>query len=159
MSSKRITKEFAEMSQNPPPDFSVSLPASQSIHSWHVVLSAPAGTPYHPGRFALLLTLPTDYPFKPPSLRFLTRIYHPNVTDDSLGNICLAILKSDQWKPSTKIAAVLDAVRNLLVEPQPDDPLEERIADEYRTDKVAWEKKAQQHVQKYATGNPVFPAA
>ncbi|KND89510.1 Ubiquitin-conjugating enzyme E2 14, partial [Tolypocladium ophioglossoides CBS 100239] len=128
-----------------------------SIHTWHVTLSAPPSTPYHPGRFALLLTLPTDYPFKPPALRFLTRIYHPNVTNDSLGNICLAVLKPDQWKPSTKIAAVLDAVRNLLVEPQPDDPLEDRIADEFRNDRPSWEKNVKLYVQRYALEDPQFP--
>jgi ubiquitin-conjugating enzyme E2 D/E len=91
-------------------------------------------------------------------VRFITRVYHPNVTNDSLGNICLGILKPENWKPSTKIAAVLDAVRNLLIEPQPDDPLEERIADEYRNDRAGWEKNVRVHVERYARGEPVFPA-
>ncbi|KAL3961360.1 hypothetical protein ACCO45_002883 [Purpureocillium lilacinum] len=161
MSTKRITKVRTPIAPIPipSPNFSISLPPSQSLHTWHVVLSPPAPSPYHPGRFALLLTLPADYPFKPPQLRFATRIYHPNVTNDSLGNICLAVLKPDQWKPSTKIAAVLDAVRNLLVEPQPDDPLEDRIADEFRNDREAFEKNARLHTQKYAMGEPTFPPA
>ncbi|POR38798.1 Uncharacterized protein TPAR_01014 [Tolypocladium paradoxum] len=159
MSSKRVAKEFAEASQSPPVGFSIALPDTQSMHTWHLTLAAPPSTPYHPGRFALLLTLPPDYPFKPPALRFLTRIYHPNVTNDSLGNICLALLKPDQWKPSTKVAAVLDAVRNLLVEPQPDDPLEDRIADEFRNDRPAWEKNVRLHVQRYALEEPTFPTS
>ena len=53
---------------------------------------------------------------------------------------------------------MLEALRNLLVEPQPDDPLEERIADEYRNDRAEWEKQAKMYVQRYAKDAPVFPA-
>ncbi|KAL7921853.1 ubiquitin-conjugating enzyme/RWD-like protein [Trichoderma austrokoningii] len=158
MSTKRITKEFAEVSQTPPEGFTVALPPTDTVHTWHITLQPPATSAFHPGRFGILLTLPTDYPFKPPVVKFVTRLYHPNVTNDSLGNVCLGILKPENWKPSTKIAAVLEAVRNLLVEPQPDDPLEERIADEYRNDRATWEQKARAQVAKYALEDPVFPA-
>ncbi|KAI5458714.1 ubiquitin-conjugating enzyme/RWD-like protein [Mariannaea sp. PMI_226] len=157
MSTKRITKEFAEVSQNPPEGFSVSLPPNQSIHTWHITLRPPPSTPFHPGTFGLVLSLPTDYPFKPPIVKFVTRIYHPNVTNDSLGNICLGLLKSDNWKPSTKLYSVLEAIRNLLVEPQPDDPLEESIAEEYRNNREEWAKKVKQNVDKYAKSEPTFP--
>ncbi|KAK5996730.1 E2 ubiquitin-conjugating enzyme 14 [Cladobotryum mycophilum] len=131
MSTKRITKEFAEISQNPP---TASPPPSPQLLHPHLA--------HHP----------------PPVLKFVTRLYHPNVTNDSLGNICLGLLKSENWKPSTKIASVLEAVRNLLVEPQPDDPLEDRIAEEYRNDRPAWEKKVKTYVEKYALNDPEFPA-
>ncbi|OAQ58585.1 ubiquitin-conjugating enzyme [Pochonia chlamydosporia 170] len=159
MSTKRITKEFAEVSQSPPEGFTVALPPNESIHTWQITLVPPPTSPFHPGKYGILLTLPVEYPFKPPTVRFTTRLYHPNVTNDSLGNICLGILKPENWKPSTKIAAVLDAVRNLLVEPQPDDPLEERIADEYRNDRASWEKNVRIHVEKYALTEPAFPPA
>ncbi|KAG5980958.1 hypothetical protein E4U55_003439 [Claviceps digitariae] len=156
MSTKRIAKEYAETSQSPPAGISISLPANSSLHTWQIVLTPPPPSPYHPGRYGLLLTLPPEYPFKPPHLRFTTRIYHPNVTNDSHGNICLALLKPENWKPSTKLAAVLDAVRALMLEPQPDDPLEERIADEYRRDRIAWEKVVREMVARYAMGEPEF---
>ncbi|KAM0204865.1 hypothetical protein ACHAPA_010968 [Fusarium lateritium] len=157
MSSKRITKEFAEISQSPPEGFEVALANESSIHTWHVTLTAPDSTPYYPGKFGIIINLPTDYPFKPPVVKFCTRIYHPNITNDNLGNICLGLLKPDAWKPSTKLNSVLEALRNLLEEPQLDSPLEERIAQQYQSDRPAFDQAAKQEVEKHAMGKPHFP--
>jgi ubiquitin-protein ligase len=135
---------------SPPKGMSITLPSEADLHTWHITLQGPADTPYEGGRFNIVLTLPTDYPFKAPQVNFTTRIWHPNVTNDSLGNICLSILKTDNWKPPCKIRAVLEAVRQLLVEPNPDDPLEARIADEFRSNRPEFERNAKQYVQRYA---------
>jgi ubiquitin-conjugating enzyme E2 D/E len=126
------------------------------VHRWHAVLEGPEGTVYQGGRFGLVVTLPAEYPFKAPTVTFATRIYHPNVTNDSLGNICLGLLKPENWKPSTRLASVLEAVRGLLVEPLPEDPLEARIADEFRNDRREFDKNARGYVQRYAKGPVKF---
>ncbi|KAK3400313.1 ubiquitin-conjugating enzyme/RWD-like protein [Sordaria brevicollis] len=154
--TKRIAKEFADCTTAPPPGISIVLPSDADLHTWHVTVTAPANSVYAPGRFGLILKLPQDYPFKPPTINFTTRIYHPNITNDSLGNICLGLLKSENWKPASKIISVLEAVRNILVEPMPDDALEQRIADEYRRDRPEFEKNAKAYVERYAKGTVKF---
>ena len=73
----------------------------------------------------------TDLPlFSPPKVRFLTRIYHPNI--DRLGRICLDILK-DKWSPALQIRTVLLSIQALLSAPNPDDPLANDIAQHWKT--------------------------
>jgi hypothetical protein len=73
--------------------------------------------PSQGGTFNLTLTLPKDYPFKPPTVTFTTKVYHPNISNDTppkSGAMCLGMLKADEWKPSTKMSAVLEFARQLL---------------------------------------------
>ncbi|EPE10542.1 ubiquitin-conjugating enzyme [Ophiostoma piceae UAMH 11346] len=157
MSSKRIAKDFANCSANAPTGMVVTLPVEGNMSVWHVQLEGPADTVYEGGKFGLVVALPEGFPFKPPTINFATRIYHPNVTNDDFGNICLSMLKTDNWKPMFSLRTVLEAVRNLLVEPQPDDPLEARIADQYRTERAEFDQLARAAVAKYASGEPTYP--
>lgn len=103
------------------------------------------------------LYLPEDYPMEPPKVRFLTKIYHPNI--DKLGRICLDILKGsktecqmlifmllsfvyiDKWSPALQVRTVLLSIQALMSAPNPDDPLANDVADHWKTDeKSALEK-------------------
>jgi ubiquitin-conjugating enzyme E2 N len=66
-------------------------------------------------------------------VRFLTKIYHPNI--DRLGRICLDILK-DKWSPALQVRTVLLSVQALLSAPNPDDPLDEGVARQWREDEA-----------------------
>ena len=111
----------------------------------HTILTLPKG-----GKFTIDVTLPKEYPFKPPLLSFRTKIYHPNVSNDDRGAMCLGILKAEEWKPPNKISEVLRLVRAVLAAPEPDDAVETGIADQYRNDRKAFEKTAKDWVAKYA---------
>lgn len=64
--------------------------------------------------------------------------------------MCLGILKPEQWKPSSKITSILEAAQQLLVEPNPDDAVEERAANLYRNERREFEKVAREWTERYA---------
>ena len=65
-----------------------------------------------------------------PKALFRTKIYHPNI--DKLGRICLNILKGE-WSPATQIRTLLLSIQVLMSLPNLDDPLEQTIADFWKT--------------------------
>lgn len=73
-----------------------------------------------------------------------------NVSNDDKGSMCLGMLRSDNWKPPNKIYAVLEMVRNLLYEPNPDDAVEPAFADQYKNNRDEYDKTAREWVKKYA---------
>ncbi|KAL2863667.1 signal peptidase complex catalytic subunit SEC11 [Aspergillus lucknowensis] len=145
--------ELAELIESPPEGITVELANESNLYEWKVLMDGPDGSPYHKGKFHLKLTLPTEYPFKPPTVSFVTKIYHPNVTNDDKGSMCLGMLKADEWKPSSRLAAVLQFARSLLEEPMPDDAVEGRIAEQYRDDRKRYEEIAREWTRKYAVGS------
>ncbi|KAI9371846.1 ubiquitin-conjugating enzyme/RWD-like protein [Aspergillus egyptiacus] len=145
--------ELAELTESPPEGITVSLANEANLYEWKVLMDGPEGSPYHKGKFHVKLVLPTDYPFKPPTVSFVTKVYHPNVTNDEKGSMCLGMLKADEWKPSSRLSAVLQLARSLLEEPMPDDAVEGRIAEQYREDRKRYEEIAREWTRKYATAS------
>jgi len=100
------------------------------------------------GTFRLELFLPDDYPMAPPKVRFLTRLYHPNI--DRLGRICLDVIKK-MWSPALQIRTVLLSIQALLAAPNPDDPLNNEAADLWKRDEAAALAKAREWTRQHAS--------
>ena len=142
----RLKKEYEEMKKNPPCNCNAK-PDDENIYNWTAQIFGPSETPYEGGVFELNIVYPSNYPFKPPKINFLTKVYHPNI--DSSGNICLDILK-DKWSPALTISKILLSICSLLNEPNPDDPLMPDIAKEYSENRGLYEDNAKTWTQVYA---------
>lgn len=145
-SLKRINNELLEIQKEPPLNCSAG-PISSNLYLWDANIIGPSDSPFSGGLFKLKISFPKDYPFKPPKIKFLTRIYHPNI--DKYGNICLDILNTN-WSPALTIIKVLLSISSLLTDPNPNDPLDKNIADIYLKDKQQYFKKAREYTIKYA---------
>lgn len=146
-STKRIKKELAEITLDPPSNCSAGPKEADSIYEWVGTIMGPESSAYAGGVFYQSITFPVEYPFKPPKVKFLTKIYHCNIDDK--GNVCLDILK-DNWSPAYTIAKVLLSLCALISDANPDDPLVASIAKQYKTDRQAHDQIASEWVKKHA---------
>ena len=48
-------------------------------------IRGPVGTPYEGGFFEVDIEVPLQYPFAPPKMKFITKVYHPNVSSQTGG--------------------------------------------------------------------------
>ena len=150
-SNKRLLMEIQEMILDPPGGCSAGpVDEEGDITVWSGTIIGPEGSPYDRGVFWLNIKFPKDYPFRPPKMRFTTRIYHPNIDPES-GEICLDILKN-QWSPALTISRVLLSLMSLLTDPNPSDPLFIDGANLYKHDRVRFDQIARKWTERYASG-------
>lgn len=146
---KRIQRELELIQREPPVNCSAG-PIEGDIQHWSATIMGPTETPYEGGVFFLDIVFPTTYPFKPPIIKFITKIYHPNISKNGL--ICVDILKHN-WSPALTISKVLLSICSLLTDPNPDDPLEPDIAEQYKNNNAKFIENATTYTRVYASGS------
>ncbi|OQV24284.1 Ubiquitin-conjugating enzyme E2 N [Hypsibius exemplaris] len=147
--TKRIIKETQRLMQEPVVGIS-AIPDENNARYFHVIVSGPEGSPFEGGVFKLELFLPEEYPMSAPKVRFMTKIYHPNI--DRLGRICLDILK-DKWSPALQIRTVLLSIQALLSAPNPDDPLDNQVAEQWKVNEALAVNTAREWTKTYAVAD------
>ena len=116
-------------------------------------IAGPPDTPYEGGRYQLEIKIPNTYPFNPPKVRFITKIWHPNISSVT-GAICLDILKN-QWTAAMSLRTVLLSLQALLAAAEPDDPQDAVVASQYKQNPEMFHHTARLWSHVYAD-SPVF---
>ena len=132
----RLTRELNKL--NGESIDGVQIIPPENIRSWTATIDGPIDTPYQNFKFQLLLNFDDNYPVKPPSVKFISPIYHPNVYKDC--KICVDILKNE-WSPAQNIRTVLLSIRSLLMDPNPRSPANRDAAVIYNQSKELYAKK------------------
>jgi ubiquitin-conjugating enzyme E2 D/E len=122
-------------------------PVGTGLLHWSAMILGPTNSPYDRGIFFLDVHFPLDYPWKPPKVKFTTRVYHPNINQN--GGISLDILGTN-WSPALTLSRVLLSIYSLLEDPNPHDPLVPEIAHQYLTDRDAYNNTCKEWTRKYA---------
>ena len=146
-SSRRLAKELAELRAGNSEQVRIVEVDEANMLRWKIQI-LPDREPYNKGAFEVSVNFPAEYPFKPPRITFNTKIYHPNV--DEKGQVCLALVSAENWKPATRTEQVINALLVLIAEPELDHPLRAELAEEYNKDKKKFLKTAEDYTRQHA---------
>ena len=111
---------------------------------WQAVIFGPDDTPWEGGTFKLVLEFTEDYPNKAPQVRFITKMFHPNIYND--GQICLDILQN-QWSPIYDVSAILTSIQSLLCDPNPSSPANSEASGLYNENRRGYNRRVREIVE------------
>jgi peroxin-4 len=118
---KRLRKELTALQKSPDPDI-ILKPVGDDIRKWTALMRGPEDTPFEGGVFELSIQVDVQYPLTPPSIRFVTPVFHPNIRFSS-GEICVDLLRLNSWTPAWSLLSACRAIMTLLSHPEADSPL------------------------------------
>lgn len=107
--------QHSRLQEDPPTGVS-GAPTDNNIMIWNAVIFGPHDTPFEDGTFKLTIEFTEEYPNKPPTVRFVSKMFHPNVYAD--GGICLDILQN-RWSPTYDVSAILTSIQVSRMVPLP----------------------------------------
>ena len=143
---KRILAEIADYQRNPHPNIEI-YPCEQQLDFWRLLLVGPSNTPYEGGVFLLYAKFPADYPQVAPEIRFVTPVYHCNVNGH--GKICHSVFDRN-YSADFSVRRIVDCVFGLLLTPEPEDPLDSALAQEYYDNHQEYERTAATSTREHA---------
>lgn len=135
------------MNGDPVPGVTIDL-VQDNIVNWNVKIQGPAGTPYEGGTFIVNVDFSDNYPFKCPNMKFVTKIYHPNIKTET-GEICAEAIKNS-WVPTLNANFIIKMLVELISNPNGEAPQEPEIAREFLMNRTTFNKNAQEFTEKYA---------
>ena len=106
---KRLGHDLKGLAQDAPEGIEAK-PLDSCFYHWQASITGPVGSPYEGGVFYLYLKVPMLYPFRPPEVRFLTKIFHPNVNRH--GDIGIDSIQQANWMPGLNLTKVAPEVHH-----------------------------------------------
>ncbi|XP_044505810.1 ubiquitin-conjugating enzyme E2 13-like isoform X3 [Mangifera indica] len=110
------------------------------------------------GFFNAIMSFPSNYPNSPPTVKFTTEIWHPNVYPD--GRVCISILHppgddpngyelaSERWMPVHTVESIVLSIISMLSSPNDESPANVEAAKEWRESRDDFKKKVSRCVRK-----------
>lgn len=148
-SRKRLIRDFKRLKKDAPDGFT-GTPEANNIMKWSAVIFGPEDTSWEGGTFKLTLEFTEEYPNKPPNVRFISKMFHPNIYAD--GSICLDILQN-QWSPIYDVSAILTSLQSLLTDPNVNSPANADAARMYSENRREYDRRVRQIVQQSWTAD------
>ncbi|KAJ0007359.1 hypothetical protein Pint_30118 [Pistacia integerrima] len=147
-----LQKQLKDLNKHPVEGFSAGLLNENNVFEWSVLIMGPPGTLYEGGFFSAIMSFPSNYPCNPPTLKFTSEIWHPNIYPD--GKVCISILHppgddpngyevaAERWSAVHTVESIILSVIVMLSDPNVESPANIDAAKEWRENREVFKKKA-----------------
>jgi ubiquitin-conjugating enzyme E2 H len=123
--------------------------SEESSSEFFVDFQGPLESLYEGGCWKVRVEMPDQYPYKSPSIGFITKIFHPNI-DEASGSVCLDVI-NQTWSPMFDLRNIFDSfLPQLLLYPNPADPLNSEAASLLMKNPEVYKKRVRDMVIKHA---------
>jgi len=153
-----LKKQLADLNKNPVEGFSAGLINDSDFFKWEILIIGPADTLFEGGFFKCHLIFPKEYPQRPPKMKVISDIWHPNIEKN--GDVCISILHepgddrwgyekaSERWLPVHTVETILVSVISMLADPNDESPANVDAAKDWRDNYPEFKKKVSRCVRK-----------
>jgi ubiquitin-conjugating enzyme E2 G1 len=153
-----LKRQLRELMKKPVDGFSAGLVDDSNIYEWQVTVMGPPETYYEGGFFNAILSFPSDYPSSPPTCKFTSDMWHPNVYKD--GRVCISILHTagddphgyetaaERWSPVQSVETIMLSIISMLSSPNDESPANIDAAKEWREDREGFKKRVARVVRR-----------
>ena len=146
---RRLLRDLKKINESEDASSGVTAsPEGDSLFRWKAVIFGPDDTIWEGGAFRLVIEFTEEYPNKPPKVKFITKMYHPNIYND--GSICLDILGAN-WSPVYDISSILTSIQSLLCDPNPKSPANNEAAELFAKNYKEYVQRVKEVVEKSLT--------
>jgi ubiquitin-conjugating enzyme E2 G2 len=158
MAVRRLMKEYKQLVEDAPQGIHAGPVEENDVLRWEALIEGPEGSPYEGGLFRAVLKFPPNYPMNPPSMVFVSDLWHPNIGKD--GRVCISILHppgedplryerpDERWSAALSVEKILVSVMSMLAEPNCESPANVDAAKMWRDDRAAFSARATQCVSR-----------
>jgi len=152
----QLQRELKDIMTDPVNDYCKVILESDNIFDWTVYIVGPPATEYERGIFKTQINFPPDYPMSPPTMRFLSEFWHPNVYTD--GKVCISILHTpdpmnpdehgQNWTPAQSSYTIIVSVISMLSDPNFSSPANVDASVELRKNPEEYKNRIRRLVEK-----------
>jgi len=151
-----LVKEVQELQSTLPSTCKILFEDNDKLHDFKLTIGPEEGH-WKGGAFQFHIIVTEDYNFAPPTVKCLTKLWHPNINED--GAVCLSLLRQSSiddlgWAPTRRLKDVVWGLNSLFTDLLNfEDPLNSEAAEQYQKDSSAFQRKVNEYIHKYCSSS------
>lgn len=134
---RRLIRELNIIGHNPSENYRV-YSSYNSPEEWRIFIKGPEGTPFANKWLNCFMSAPPNFPSAPPTFRFLTIPFHPNISQE--GTVVFSLVDK-KYTANTGIDSIIEGIVDLLKNPEENSFINSEASTLYKEDKAKFRER------------------